>query len=121
MRPFLRRVVAVLFSCYEKYACPKLDAVLTATPHIREKFKNINGNVLDINNFPMLGELDAMVPWASKKTEVCYVGGITSIRGVREVVKSLECLKSSALEFSGKVFRARDRKRSQSAQGMELR
>ncbi|MCO3307718.1 glycosyltransferase family 4 protein, partial [Pseudomonas aeruginosa] len=55
MRPFLRRVVAVLFSCYEKYACPKLDAVLTATPHIREKFKNINGNVLDINNFPMLG------------------------------------------------------------------
>ncbi|WP_324281442.1 hypothetical protein ROK39_15950, partial [Pseudomonas aeruginosa] len=24
-----------------------------------------------------------MVPWASKKTEVCYVGGITSIRGVR--------------------------------------
>ncbi|HEP8886801.1 TPA: glycosyltransferase, partial [Pseudomonas aeruginosa] len=27
MRPFLRRVVAVLFSCYEKYACPKLDAV----------------------------------------------------------------------------------------------
>lgn len=103
MRPFLRRVVAVLFSCYEKYACPKLDAVLTATPHIREKFKNINGNVLDINNFPMLGELDAMVPWASKKTEVCYVGGITSIRGVREVVKSLECLKSSArLNLVGK-------------------
>src|SRR5690606_11940108 len=53
-------------------------------------------NVLDINNFPMLGELDAMVPWTSKQDEVCYVGGITSIRGIAEVIDSLELLKSPA-------------------------
>ncbi|WP_027906859.1 glycosyltransferase family 4 protein [Pseudomonas taiwanensis] len=96
LQPMARRVVAALFSLYERYACPKLDAILTATPHIRDKFKRLNNNVLDINNFPMLGELDAMVPWNKKKSEVCYVGGITSIRGIREVVKSLEQLKSSA-------------------------
>ena len=96
LQPLARRVVAALFSAYEKYACRKLDAILTATPHIREKFQKINGNVLNINNFPMLGELDAMVPWTSKKDEVCYVGGITSIRGIREVINSLELLRSSA-------------------------
>lgn len=96
MHPVVRRVVATLFSWYEKYACPKFDGILTATPFIRDKFKAFNRNVLDINNFPMLGELDAMVPWDRKKNEVCYVGGITSIRGIREVVQSLDLLKSSA-------------------------
>ncbi|GLH30793.1 glycosyltransferase WbpH [Pseudomonas sp. BR1R-5] len=96
LRPLSRRVLATVFAAYEKYACRQLDAVLTATPHIRQKFKAINDNVLDINNFPMLGELDAMVPWTNKKGEVCYVGGITSIRGISEVVSSLELLKSPA-------------------------
>lgn len=96
LNPLTRRALAGVFAGYERYACRQLDAVLTATPHIREKFKSINGNVLDINNFPMLGELDAMVPWTQKKDEVCYVGGITSIRGIGEVINSLGLLKSPA-------------------------
>ena len=96
LHPLARRIVAGVFSGYEKYACRKLDAILTATPHIRDKFKNINKNVLDVNNFPMLGELDAMVPWTHKKNEVCYVGGITSIRGIREVINSLALVKTGA-------------------------
>ncbi|WP_336331864.1 glycosyltransferase family 4 protein [Pseudomonas putida] len=96
LRPLTRRLLAAVFAGYEKYACRQFDAVLTATPYIREKFKSINDNVLDINNFPMLGELDAMVPWTNKKDEVCYVGGITSIRGISEVISSLELLNSPA-------------------------
>ncbi len=96
LHPVARRLLAAVFAAYEKYACGKLDAILTATPYIRGKFQAINSNVLDINNFPMLGELDAMVPWTSKQDEVCYVGGVTSIRGIAEVIDSLELLKSPA-------------------------
>ncbi|MEF9898237.1 MAG: glycosyltransferase family 4 protein [Pseudomonas sp.] len=96
LHPVARRFVSMAFGYYERYACPKLDAILTATPFIRDKFLAFHPRVLDINNFPMVGELDAMVPWDSKQSEVCYVGGITSIRGVREVIKGLEFLKSPA-------------------------
>lgn len=96
LHPVLRRLTSIAFSKYERFVCPKLDGVLTATPFIRDKFLAIHPNTLDINNFPMIGELDADVPWEEKKNEVCYVGGITSIRGIREVVKSLGFIKSSA-------------------------
>lgn len=96
LHPLVRRSVSLAFACYERFACRKLDAILTATPFIRDKFLAMHPRVLDINNFPMVGELDAMVPWDKKQSEVCYVGGITSIRGVREVIKGLESLQSPA-------------------------
>lgn len=96
LHPLVRRSVSLAFAYYERKACRKLDAIITATPFIRDKFMAINPRALDINNFPMVGELDAMVPWDKKQSEVCYVGGITSIRGIREVVRSLESLQSPA-------------------------
>ncbi|MFV0924865.1 glycosyltransferase family 4 protein [Pseudomonas palmensis] len=96
LHPLVRRLISFAFARYERFACPRLDAILTATPFIRDKFLAFHPRVLDINNFPMVGELDAMVPWNEKHDEVCYVGGITSIRGIREVVKSLQFLKTPA-------------------------
>lgn len=96
LHPLLRRLISLALACYERFACRKLDAILTATPFIRDKFLSIHPCSLDINNFPMVGELDAMVPWDKKQSEVCYVGGITSIRGIREVINSLEHLQSPA-------------------------
>ncbi|SCY57013.1 Glycosyltransferase involved in cell wall bisynthesis [Pseudomonas sp. NFACC37-1] len=89
LRPVSRRVISFLFSVYERFACRKMDGILTATPYIRDKFLSINANVVDINNFPLVGELAADVAWGEKKQEVCYVGGITSIRGIREVVEAM--------------------------------
>ena len=58
---YLNRPVKLLLSksigVYESWACKKLDAVVAATPYIRDKFLAINPNSVDINNFPTLGEL----------------------------------------------------------------
>jgi glycosyltransferase involved in cell wall biosynthesis len=43
-----------------------------------------------------LGELDATIPWSDKLDEVCYVGGIGAIRGIREMAKALELVQSNA-------------------------
>lgn len=96
LNPFLLRLLSWTFSAYERYACPRFDAVVTATPFIRDKFNGIGCKALDINNFPMIGELDAAVAWADKRPEVCYVGGISSIRGVRELVAACNHLKTDA-------------------------
>jgi glycosyltransferase involved in cell wall biosynthesis len=44
----------------------------------------------------MVGELDSGAPWENKQDEVCYVGGIGSIRGIRELVQAGELLGSAA-------------------------
>lgn len=86
--PIVMRLISVAFSIYERFACKKLDYIFAATPFIRDKFLKINSASLDINNFPMIGELDAALPWDKKNNEICYVGGIASIRGIAEVVEA---------------------------------
>lgn len=96
LNPSLLRILSWTFSAYEHYVCPKFDVVVTATPFIRDKFVAMGCKSVDINNFPMIGELDAAVPWADKRREVCYVGGVSSIRGARELVATCNELKSDA-------------------------
>ena len=91
------------FALYEKFACSRFDAILAATPFIRDKFLKINNRVLDINNYPMIGELESDAGWALKKAQVCYVGGVAEIRGAREAVRAMELVKTDVrLQLAGR-------------------
>lgn len=94
LNPFLLRLLSSAFSLFERVTCPPFDGIITATPFIRDKYLGINPHSLDINNFPMIGELDAAVPWTNKRAEVCYVGVVASLRGIREVVHACEFLQT---------------------------
>lgn len=104
-KPYLNKVTKVLlskaFEIYEKYACHKFDCIVTATPWIKDKFLDINKNSIDINNFPILGELSNDIDWRDKNNELCYVGGIAQIRGIKEVVKSMEWTDNAKLNLVG--------------------
>ena len=97
----IRKFVSITYNSYEKYACKKFDYIITATPYIKNKFLNINKNSIDINNFPILGELSNDTPWSEKKDEVCYVGGIAQIRGIKELVKAMEFTTKTKLNLIG--------------------
>lgn len=104
-KPYLNRVAKAIlsktFEIYEKYACKKFDYIVTATPYIRDKFLEINENTIDVNNFPILEELANKTLWDEKKDEVCYVGGIAQIRGIKEVVKAIGLTKNVKLNLVG--------------------
>ncbi|WDE99148.1 glycosyltransferase [Lentisphaera profundi] len=85
----LRKSISFCFERYENHIAKKLSAVICATPFIRDRYLKINPNSIDINNYPILGEFDSSTPWCEKHDEVCYVGGITEVRGIKELVNSL--------------------------------
>lgn len=106
-KPYLnqpaRWVLSKVFSAYERWACRQLDAVIAATPFIRDKFATMGVCTVDINNFPLLGELaTGDVDWHQKQNQVCYLGGIGQIRGILEVVQAMELLQSEVrLQLGG--------------------
>lgn len=110
LNQFALRVLATIAAKYEKHVCAKFDGIVAATPYIRDKFLSINKNTVDINNFPILGELSIEDSrWEDKDNQVCYVGGLAKIRGVREIVEAMPHVNAKvrlqlAGEFTEKEF-----------------
>jgi glycosyltransferase involved in cell wall biosynthesis len=96
LSPFALNVLSKGFSIFERQAGARFDGIIGATPTIREKFLTINPNTVDVDNYPILGELDATLPWSAKSPEVCYVGSIAGIRGIREIVRAMELIGGGA-------------------------
>lgn len=108
-KPYLgaltRRALSRGFSAYERHACRRFDGIVAATAFIRDKFLGINPTTIDVNNFPLIGELDSIVPWSMKRKEVCYIGTIGGIRGIKEMVRACEYLRSPArLVLAGRFY-----------------
>lgn len=99
----LRKIVSKSIEKYERRVTSKLDAVVTATPFIRDKFLAYNSNSIDINNFPLSKEIitENTSPNSFTSKDVCYIGGISEIRGLKEVVKSLIKCPDVTLKLAG--------------------
>lgn len=100
-----RRLISLAFAVYEAWACRRFTAIVAATPHIRDKFLSVNPMTVDVNNFPVLDELAGSSDWSSKSRQVCYMGVIDSLRGVREMVAAMGKVSSDArLQLAGDFY-----------------
>jgi glycosyltransferase involved in cell wall biosynthesis len=100
---FLRYVFSFLINILEKVACPHFSGIITATPAIEKKFLKINQNVMNINNYPIIDELKSSQSEIKNFFFVTYVGAISSIRGISEIIKSMEHVKINIrLQLAGK-------------------
>jgi len=100
-KPYLNKpakwLLSKAFALFERWATPKLDAVIAATPFIRDKYLTMGVTSVDINNYPLLGELaSGEIDWSQKQAQVAYVGGIGRIRGIHEMVQAMDFVSSSA-------------------------
>lgn len=105
-KPYLNtmilRILSFVYAHFERVACSRFDVILSATPHIRDKFFKINSNSVNINNFPILEELMPL-DIIQKREVVSYVGGISAVRGIREIVQAMDYVRPDIkLNLAGK-------------------
>jgi glycosyltransferase involved in cell wall biosynthesis len=82
----VRKVLAGLAEWYENRQAARVDYVVAATPHIAERFRQVNRNVTDVRNHSIPGEFLEVLPMPQEVPHFCYIGGISLIRGVREMI-----------------------------------
>jgi glycosyltransferase involved in cell wall biosynthesis len=97
----IRKLISLCFEIYENYSSKKFNALITATPFINHRFLKLNKNSININNYPIIKEFDINVKLEHKKREICYIGGISAIRGIKELIDSMEYIDGN-LNLAGK-------------------
>jgi glycosyltransferase involved in cell wall biosynthesis len=97
---FIKPILARLIEWQENKAAKKFDYICSATPFIRDRFLKINKNSIDINNYPILGELYNAN--SIKSNKFCYTGGITEERGIINIVKALKNI-DTTISLAGPV------------------
>lgn len=79
---FLRKTVSVCYRHYETYVVSRIDAVVTATPHIAKQFEGRARKVVTVNNYPRLDDIVFHdTPFEDRDRIICYAGGIDEMRG----------------------------------------
>lgn len=99
-KPYLNKYMCILLSAlfgfYEIFICKRLSGVIAATPSIKNKFDRHVRRTIDIKNYPLKSEFSFLSSQDNYSNDnyfkTAYVGGITSVRGIREVIAAHELL-----------------------------
>jgi glycosyltransferase involved in cell wall biosynthesis len=71
----VRYPISTIYKIYEKYCVKKFDAILSVTPHIVDRFKQLNANTIIITNYPILNKEPKLLSSEQDKS-ICFAGGI---------------------------------------------
>ena len=86
----LRFLISKLYDIFEKQSCKYFDGIITPTDGLFKKFSQVHNSVVQIRNYPLYEPLEFEHQVRSDK--LVYIGDITDVRGVLEMVKVLEHL-----------------------------
>ena len=100
---FAKRVISFTFDKFERFASKYFDALITARPDISERFKH--KNLITLRNFPILPNFSKIEEIEIKKSKpsVVFVGGMTQIRGINELLDAFEKLDNYELWLLGPI------------------
>ncbi|HET8721211.1 MAG TPA: glycosyltransferase family 4 protein [Nitrospira sp.] len=92
INPWLRPVLATGSAAVEAIAARILDGIIVATPAIARRFPTDKTET--VQNFPFHSELalPSALPYRERSPTAAYVGGISEIRGIREMLAAMDRL-----------------------------
>ena len=93
---FIRKIVSYIFNLYEKTSTKNFDAVIGVIDEITTQFKN--KKTATIKNYAIKDMIFNSKPIKREdnKTVLIYVGSITKIRGIKEMIEAMNILKDKA-------------------------
>ena len=89
-----RWLVSSVFEFFENFVARRLSHVVGATPFIAARFETAGCRSTAINNFPLSSEIRIEQPSQASLPVICFSGGISLARGVREIILALEPLQT---------------------------
>lgn len=104
-----RRLASLLMEHLERVAGQRFSALVVATSVIGNRFQSINPRTVVINNYPLRDELVAVppIPWKDRPQSVAYIGGLTTERGMFEMVEAIGLVSKNfqaMLELAGDIW-----------------
>lgn len=94
---YVRAIVSRIVEKYENSKVKKLDMIVAATPFIKERFQGLNPRCININNYPILSEIAVETVHEKSRNALCYIGGISRIRGISELMAALSLTKEDVV------------------------
>lgn len=100
----VRKPLSNILEVYENSSAKKFDYLITATPFITKRFIPINSNTVNINNYPLLKELQSTSEKKNrfKRKQVCYIGGLGPIRGSNQLLEATNTI-NGTLHIAGPI------------------
>lgn len=87
---WIRKPVSRAVGALEYVGARWFFAVVAATPLIAQRFRKVNSSAVNVNNYPWPGELAPPDDTGhERKPQICYIGNITRVRGLRAIVEAL--------------------------------
>lgn len=92
----IRIVVSFIMDILEKFSTLFFTNIIVATDSIANHFPKHKTTIL--RNLPILKIIDDILPASSAKNKpiIIYAGGLTRIRGIREIIQSMEYINEKA-------------------------
>lgn len=85
----IRKRLSTTFELFENFVSRRMSAVVGATPHITARFARLNSRAVAINNYPLLNEIGSVTDKCGPSRNICYLGGISGVRGIEEMLRAL--------------------------------
>ena len=102
--PFpLRRIVSYGFDVYQKYMLKKCKSLVSVTPALVTKLKNINANVYMITNYPVIGAFKPQNNATEKSNYVFFAGGISSQWCHERIIAAIQRVNGVKYRLAGPV------------------
>jgi len=90
LNPPMRKFTSSLFEVFERFGAKYFTGIVPATPAIAKRFASFNRNIIVVQNFPVHDDLiDMKISWKKRSDIVAYIGAISALRGVKEMVNAI--------------------------------
>lgn len=98
----LRKPISSLYKIYEQSKIKNLDALISVTPKVVERLKEINPNTFMITNYPILNAESSVSEPHKKKRAICFAGGIVSDWNHENIIRAIESIEDIEYILAGK-------------------